>query len=117
MKKLVAPFLAVILTAVASPVLVWHGCGLSSWPLEWSLALLLTLGAFAAAHRCEKKWLKISVVIAAPLLSLGATSAYHNWLHSESFPDSLLDRSGKEWRERTRQDQEPIQPPETTRGR
>jgi hypothetical protein len=117
MKHLIAPVLAALLVTIGSPLVMWHGCGLGSWPLEWSLVLVCCAGAFAIARSCKKKWSKVSAVIAAPALSFAITYGYQEWLHSESFPTVLLDQAGKDWHQRSHRGKEPIQPPKTTRGK
>lgn len=116
MKHLIVPVLAALLCLAGSPVLVTHGCGLSSWPIEWLVAVGLAVVAFLVVHRMKRPRQKILVVVLAPMVSFGITFAYGEWLHSEAFPDWLLDRYGKECRAMTAKE-EPIPVSETTRGK
>jgi hypothetical protein len=92
---------AVVLAVAASPLLVRHACGLSSWPIEWALILASATTSFALVLKARNKWLAWILTGILPVVSLGLSLAYGSWLHSDAFPEALLDDSGREWRHQT----------------
>jgi hypothetical protein len=94
--------IATVLAFVASAPLFLHNCGLSSRPLEVVLLIAGCGGSFAFTYIAKRQWVAWSLVVALPLLSGGTAFGYVTWLHSESFPEALLDQSGREWRANTR---------------
>lgn len=84
--------LYVLLTLLASPMVIDHGCALGSWPIESAIVLVL-LGYPLVINRNNQERYSWKRVIAAPFLSLAITLAYFTWLHSEFFPRQFLNRS------------------------
>jgi len=98
--RLARSLLAAVLALIVTPIFMSHGCGLSSWPIEWAVGLCITIGAFVLTFSIQKKWLAWTTAIVAPVAAFLITNAYFTWLHSDAFPDRFLDRSGHVWKDR-----------------
>ena len=92
------PMSTALFTFLVSPVLVRHGCGLRSWPLEMSIGFLFAVGAFLLVSMTKRKWLAWALDGAFVVASCLATDAYIRVLHSAAFPQALLDDSGRAWK-------------------
>jgi len=85
---------------LVSPVVIRHSCGLSSWPLEWLIAAICMAVSFVVVLKARRRWLAWTLTGLALVGSFSATRSYLNYLHLPTFPNALLDRSGREWRSR-----------------
>jgi hypothetical protein len=83
----------ILATFVLSPAVLPCMCVLRSTvialPLSILCALVLPWMAFRQASPL-RHWILIGL---APLASFFASESYHSWLHSDEFPEALLDRA------------------------
>jgi len=82
---------------VASPISLDHLCLLDSLVIDVFLIFVVPLGFGVAAAATRKLWVGLFVFLAAPVISLGLANFYHDWLHTDSFPQVLLSKRARQF--------------------
>lgn len=76
---------------ILSPETIRTLCLLRSTLMEQLLTGALATAAIIAALRLCRRWQRWLLIPAAPALALGLTLLYLEWLHSDHFPEPLID--------------------------
>jgi hypothetical protein len=95
--KTVLVITATILAILVSPIVMRHMCGLTSWPLEWAVALVAAVLPVILFRLSKKRCHWWAIVVIAPVLSLTANLLLAELLHWKKCPRVLYDSDGKAW--------------------
>ena len=90
--------LAALLTVAYTPIAVMHGCRLGSTACEVMITVLCVLFSVILVVRQRRSLMGWLLVPLMPMAAFVVTLGYHALLHSDSFPDVLLDASAREWK-------------------
>lgn len=93
--KAVVIILSIASAFFFSPFMIRHKCGLSSFAIELGLTLSIMLLATLAVIYARKKIIIMVIPVCTLLIMFVAEGFYSTWLHSDSFPYSLLDKDIK----------------------
>ena len=96
--RIVPVSLTILLILVSSPIAVPHFCKLRSSVIEIPITIILivVLARLVAINKSNGfRWLITAI---SPFVALLVTSVYQGYLHSNSFPETWLDKSAIEWK-------------------
>lgn len=92
--------LFLLLMVLVLPGAISHGCALGSRVVEIPMAIAVLSAAmwfYWARVKPRSRFIKSSICLVS---SLCITLLYFTWLHSNRFPESLLDNESIEWKTR-----------------